>query len=284
MKKLKSKGKRISFQRIAVHIVAYLAGLVWIIPFMGILMASIRPQRELIHGWWNLSEVNISFDNFVYAWNHPAAPIGQGIKNSLLVTIPATILPLIIATLFAYGLLRLRFKGRKFLLVIVVLLLSIPQQMVAVPLFQTLINFDIINTLFGLIITHTAWGLIWITIFMRNYLMTLSPEYEEAASLDGANRLQIFFKIIMPLSLPGLASVAALQFTWVWNDFFMALITIYEPDLLVATQRIPLLKGQYSLDWGVLSAASLLVTAIPLLIFVVLQKYYIKGLIGWTLK
>lgn len=282
--KSKSHRKQLTFQRIAIHIVAYLAGLIWIIPFMGILMASIRPQKELIHGWWNLSEVHISFDNFINAWNHPTAPIGQGIKNSLLVSIPATIIPLIIATLFSYGLLRLRFPGRKILLVIVVLLLSIPQQMVAVPLFQTLLDFGIINTIFGLIITHSAWGLIWITIFMRNYLTTLPPELEEAASLDGANRLQIFFKIVMPLSLPGLASVAALQFTWVWNDFFMALITLYEPGLLVATQRIPLLKGQYSVDWGVLSAASILVTSIPLLIFVVLQKYYIKGLIGWTLK
>jgi len=280
----KKTHKKISFQRVAIHIVAYIAGMIWIVPFMGILMASIRPQRELIHGWWNLSEINISFNNFINAWNHPTAPIGQGIKNSLLVTIPATILPLIIATLFAYGLLRLRFPGRKILMVLIVLLLSIPQQMVAVPLFQTLNDFRIINTLFGLIITHTAWGLIWITIFMRNYLMTLPAEYEEAASLDGASRLQIFFKIILPLSLPGLASVAALQFTWVWNDFFMALITLYEPNLLVATQRIPLLKGQYSVDWGVLSAASILVTAIPLLIFVLLQKYYIKGLVGWTLK
>jgi len=278
------KSKKITFQRAAVTVVAWLAGLIWIVPFMGILMASVRPQIELIHGWWNLEEVHLSFDNFINAWNHPTAPMGQGIRNSLLVTIPATILPLIIATLFAYGLMRLKFPGRKILLVMVVLLLSIPQQMVAVPLFRILNDMNLINTLPGLIITHTSWGLIWITIFMRNYLSTLPPEMEEAASLDGANRLQIFFKIVLPLSLPGLASVAALQFTWVWNDFFMALITIYEPNLLTATQRIPLLKGQYSVDWGVLSAASLIVTAIPLLVFVFLQKYYIKGLIGWTTK
>ena len=282
--KKKNKRKKITASRIAVHVLAWLAGLIWIVPFMGILMASIRPQRELIHGWWNLEEFNISFDNFANAWSHPTAPIGQGIRNSLIVTIPATILPMIIATLFAYGLLRLRFPGRKIFLIVVVLLLSIPQQMVAVPLFQILNDLNIINKFSGLIVTHTSWGLIWITIFMRNYLMTLPVELEEAASLDGASRIQAFFKIVLPLSLPGLASVAALQFTWVWNDFFMALITLYEPNLLVATQRIPLLKGQYSVDWGVLSAASLLVTAIPLLVYVFLQKYYIKGLIGWTIK
>ena len=278
------KQKSVKWERVAIHLTAWAAGLIWIIPFMGILMASIRPQRELIHGWWNISEITISLNNFLNAWNHPTAPIGQGLKNSLIVTIPATILPLILATLAAYGLLRLRFPGRKLLLIGIVLLLAIPQQMVAVPLFQTLLDMGILNTYTGLIVTHTAWGLIWITIFMRNYLTTLPAEVEEAASIDGASRIQIFYKIILPLSLPGLASVAALQFTWVWNDFFMALITLYDPDKLVATQRIPLLKGQYSVDWGVLSAASILVTAIPLFIFIVLQKYYVKGFIGWTSK
>ena len=215
--------KKFSWKQIITNIVAWIVGLIWIIPFMGILMASIRPQRELIHGWWKMDEVTVSLDNFLNAWAHPTAPIGAGIKNSLIVAIPATILPLIIATLAAYGLMRLRFPGRRLILVGIVLLLSIPQQMVAVPLFQTLLDLKILNTYLGLIIVHTAWGIIWITIFMRNYLTTLPPEVEEAASLDGANRFQIFTKIILPLSLPGLASVAALQFTWVWNDFFMAL-------------------------------------------------------------
>ena len=276
--------KKFPWKKVITSIIAWIFGLIWIIPFLGILMASIRPQRELIHGWWRMDEVTISFTNFLNAWNHPTAPMGEGIKNSMIVTIPATILPLIIGTLAAYGLMRLKFPGRKLILVGIVLLLSIPQQMVAVPLFQTLLDFKILNTYLGLIIVHTAWGIIWITIFMRNYLTTLPPEVEEAASLDGANRFQIFTKIILPLSLPGLASVAALQFTWVWNDFFMALITIFNPDKLVATQRIPLLKGQFNVDWGVLSAASLITTAIPLFIFVLLQKYYVKGLIGWTSK
>lgn len=278
------KRKKLTWKKILTNIVAWAAGLIWIIPFMGILMASVRPQRELLHGWWNFDEVNLSFANFINAWSHPTAPIGEGLKNSLIVTVPATILPIVIGTLAAYGLMRLKFPGRRIMLVGVVLLLSIPQQMVAVPLFQILLDLSLINTYQGLIITHTAWGIIWITIFMRNYLTTLPVEVEEAASLDGANRYQIFTKVVLPLSLPGLASVAALQFTWVWNDFFMALITLYDPAKLVATQRIPLLKGQYSVDWGVLSAASLLVTAIPLFIFVVLQKYYVKGLIGWTSK
>jgi len=265
-------------------LIAWGVGLIWIIPFMGLLMASIRPHSEIVHGWWNLSEVNLSFENYLNAWSHPTAPIGEGMRNSLTLAIPATLLPLLIGALAAYGFLRLRFPGRDMLFLIIVLLLSVPQQMVAVPLFQTMLDIGLLNTFAGLILTHTAWGLPWITLFMRNYMTTLPVEVEEAASLDGANRFQIFYKIVLPLTFPALASVAALQLTWVWNDFFLALILLYEPHMLVATQRVPLLRGQYHIDWGILSAASMLTLAVPVLVFVILQKYYIRGMIGWTLK
>jgi len=275
---------RVRWGRLLIHLIAWAVGLIWIVPFMGILMASIRPHREIVHGWWQLSEVHLSFENFLKAWNHPTAPIGEGMKNSLIVTIPATLLPLFIGTLAAYGFLRLRFPGRDMLFFFIVLLLSIPQQMVAVPLFRTLLDIGLLNTFAGLILTHTAWGLPWITMFMRNYMTTLPVEVEEAASLDGASRFQIFYKITLPLTLPALASVTALQLTWVWNDFFMALILLYEPNMLVATQRIPLLRGQYHIDWGILSAASILTMLVPVIVFVALQRYYIKGIIGWTMK
>ncbi len=275
---------RVRWGRLLVHMIAWGVGLIWIIPFMGVFMASVRPHKEIVHGWWQLSEVHISFRNFLKAWSHPTAPIGEGMKNSLIVAIPATLLPLLLGSLAAYGFLRLRFPGRDTLFFLIVLLLSIPQQMVAVPLFKNLLEIGLLNTFAGLIITHTAWGLPWITLFMRNYMSTLPVEVEEAASLDGASRFQIFYKIILPLTFPALASVSALQLTWVWNDFFMALILIYEPQMLVATQRVPLLRGQYHIDWGILSAASVLTMALPVLVFVILQKYYIRGLIGWTLK
>lgn len=275
---------RVRWGRLLVYLIAWAVGLIWIIPFMGVLVSSIRPHREIVHGWWQLSEVHLSLENYLKAWNHPTAPMGEGMKNSLIVTIPATFLPLFLGTLAAYGFLRLRFPGRDILFLGIVLLLSIPQQMVAVPLFQNLLNVGLLNTFAGLILTHTAWGLPWITFFMRNYMTTLPVEVEEAASLDGANRFQIFYKITLPLTLPALASVATLQFTWTWNDFFMALVLLYNPRMLVATQRIPLLRGQYHIDWGTLTAASVLTMSLPILVFVILQKYYIRGLIGWTMK
>ncbi len=271
-------------QQWLINIVAWTVGLIWLVPFLGILMSALRPQKELIHGWWNISQVTISLDNFVKAWNHPSAPLSQGIRNSLLMVIPATVLPLFLGAMAAYGFLRFRVPFSNGIFLLIVLLMAIPQQMVAVPLFQFMRDIGLLNTLTGLVLVHTAWALPWVILFLRNYLSTLPEDIEEAASLDGANRFQIFTRIVLPLSLPGLASAAALQLTWAWNDFFMALILLFDPDKLVATQRIPLLRGQYHVDWGVLTAASILTMAVPILVFALLQRYYIRGLIGWTLK
>ena len=190
----------------------------------------------------------------------------------------------LVASLAAYGILRFRFPLRRTVFLVAVLLLAIPQHMVAIPLFQILKGLGLINSFFGLILVHTAWGLPWIILFMRGYFSTIPVEVEEAATLDGAGRFRTFFRIILPVSWPGLASVAALQFTWVWNDFFLALIFIYDPQKLLATQRIPLLRGQYHVDWGILTAAAWLVTLVPLLVFILLQKYYVKGFVGISSK
>ncbi len=266
------------------YIVSYAVAAIWLIPFIGIFVTSISPLEEIVHGWWNLNLSSISFKNFSGAWSHPSMPIGVGVRNSFIVAIPGTILPIMIASLAAYGILRYKFPLRKTTFLIAVLLLAIPQHMVAVPLFQILRGLGLINSYIGLILVHTAWGLPWIILFMRGYFSTLPLEVEEAARIDGAGHFRTFFRIILPMSWPGFASVSSLQFTWVWNDFFLALIFIYTPDKLVATQRIPLMRGQYHVDWGILTAASIITTLVPLLIFILLQKYFVKGFIGFSNK
>lgn len=263
-------------------VLAWVVGLVWIVPFVGILMSALRPQSELLHGWWNFSEFHLSLKNFVEAWNHPTAPLGQGMLNSAIVVVPATILPLLVAALAAYGLLRSRTRVRKPIFTLIIFLLAIPQQMVAIPLFRMLVALHLINSFVGLVVLHTAWALPWMIMFFHNYFATLPLELEEAAFLDGASRIQVFRRVILPLSLPAMGAAAALQLTWVWNDFFMALITIYDPDKLLVTQRIPLLRGQFLVDWGVLTAAAVLAMAVPVLVYALLQRYYVRGMVGWT--
>ena len=275
---------KIGISTIIVHIIAWSAALIWILPFLGVLMTATRPWGEISHGWWNFAEFNPTFKNFVGAWTHRDAPISVGMLNSFLVAIPSTIIPMLAASLAGYGFARFSFPIRDYLFLTIVLIMAIPQQMIAVPIFQIMSSLGLVSNYIGLILVHSAWGLAWIILFMRNYFLTLPVEIEEAARVDGASDLKIFYKIVLPMALPALASVAVLQFMWVWNDFFLAQILIYDPNMLLATQRVQRMKGQYTVSWDLLSAASILVMIVPVLIFALLQKYYIKGMVGWTVK
>jgi len=155
---------------------------------------------------------------------------------------------------------------------------------VIIPVFLLTKKLGLWNTYRGLILLHSAFGLPWIILFFRNFFATLPVEIEEAAKIDGATDFQIYYKIVLPTSLPALASVAALQFTWVWNDFFFALIMLATPDRWVATQIIPALKGRYFIPWNLIAAASVLTMAVPVIVYALLQKYYVKGIVGGVIK
>jgi len=278
MRKKKIAGK------ITKSAIGWIIALVWILPVLGIVMTAIRPYSEVINGWWHFDEFNPTFSNFTGSLFHESVPLIVGIKNSLLVALPATAIPLVLATMAGYGIARYRFPLRKTFIVTVVMTLALPQQMIAVPIFQIMSSLGLVDSFWGLILVHTAWGIPWTTFFMRNYFKTLPVTIEEAARIDGASDSQIFFRVVLPNAFPAIASAAALQFTWVWSDFFLALILIYSPNKLLATQRIPLMRGQYQVDWGLLSAASILVMIVPIMIYILLQRYYVRGMVGWTIK
>ena len=266
------------------YLIAILISIIWILPFLGIVMTSIRPMQEVIYGWWNLKPFTPSMVNYINAWNHPTAPLSRGTFNSLLVAFPSTLIPIFAASLAAYGFARFRLPLLSSLFILVILLMALPQQMIAIPIFQLMKNLNLLNTYTGLILIHSAWGMPWIIFFLPNFFITLPIEIEESAKIDGASDFVVFSRIILPVSWPALVSSIVLQFMWVWSDFFLALILVYTPNKLLATQRIPLMRGQYHVDWGVLTAASIISMIAPLFIFAFLQKYYIKGLIGWTTK
>ncbi|HHY62971.1 MAG: carbohydrate ABC transporter permease [Bacillota bacterium] len=273
-----------SGHKVITYVAAGLIALIWLIPFLGVFMASIRPLSEINRGWWRFDSFTPTFKNYVGAWNHPAAPISEGMLNSLKVAIPATIIPVFVASIAAYGFARFKFRGRDQLFILVVALMTLPQQMIAVPMFQMMNKLGAVDSYSGLILVHSAWGIPWALYFMRNYFTTLPIEVEEAAKVDGASDWRIFFQIIMPMALPAIASAAVLQFMWVWSDFFLALILIYSPAKLLATQRVPLLRGIYHVDWGILAAGSIIVMAVPIIVFAVMQRYYIRGMVGWVSK
>lgn len=270
--------------KIMVSLICWLIGLAWLIPAMGVLMASFRPFPEIMWGWWIFEEFNPTLENYISAWTNPTVPLSRGMLNSLLVVIPSTVLPLAVATLAAYGFARFKFRFKDHLFVIVTLLMTLPIQMIAISVYKMYFRLGLLDTHVSLILLHSAMGMIWLMFFFRGFFQTLPVETEEAARMDGASHFAIFYKIVLPLSIPALISAGILQFVWVWNDFFLAIITLFDTANFVITQNVAFLKGHYFIDLSLLSASSVIAMLIPLLIFVPLQKYFIRGVIGWGIK
>lgn len=270
---------------ILTHILAWGVSLIWIIPFLGVFMSSIRPQSEILNGWWNFASFNPTLSGYIGSWNHPTAPLSRALVNSLIVTIPATFLPILVSALGAYAFARFRFPTRDILFLVIVLLQTIPQQMVIIPLFFIALNAGLWNTYIGLILVHTAFALPWQILFLRNFFSVLPVEIEEAARIDGAGYLKIFYRIVLPLTLPALASLIALQFVWVWNDFFFAAVLLAPtPETRLATTAIPAQLGRTEPSWTILSASSVIVMIIPIAIYVALQRYYVRGIVAGAVK
>lgn len=271
---------------VLVHLIAWGAGVIWFIPFVGVLMSSIRPTDEIARaGWWSLDPFTANLNNFVVVLTNDLFPMLPALGNSFLVVIPATAIPVLVGSLAGYGFARFSLPIRDYMFLFIVLLMAIPQMMVAIPIFGLMADLNLVNNLLGLIILHAAWGLPWIILFMRNFFAQLPIEIEEAARVDGAGDLTVFFRVVLPMALPALASLIVLQFMWVWSDFFFATILVQDTTQFVATQIIPAVAiGQYHRDWGLLTAASLLVMLVPIILYTLLQKYYIRGMIGWTVK
>lgn len=269
---------------ILIHLLAWGVSLIWIVPFLGVFMASVRPLPEILNGWWNFDVFNPTLRGFVGAWNHPTAPLNTALFNSILVSIPSTFLPIFVAALGAYAFARFKFPTRDLLFFVIVLLQTVPQQMVIIPIFNLMINLGLWNNYLGLILVHTAFALPWQIFFLRNFFSVLPVEVEEAARIDGASYLKIFYKIVLPLTLPALASLIALQFVWVWNDFFFAIVLIGSPERRLATQAVAAMPGRLAIDWTVVSAASIIVMIIPVAIYAIMQKYYVRGLVAGAVK
>ena len=219
-----------------------------------------------------------------------SAGIGQSFINSLTVTIPATIIPILIAAYAAYALAWMKFPGRALLLSIVVGLLVVPLQMSLIPLLKLYNGFGEIfgvpaKTYLGIWIAHTGFGLPLAIYLLRNYIAGLPREIMESARVDGATDFDIFVKIVLPLSLPALASFSIFQFLWVWNDLLVAIVFLgAQNDQLVLTARLVNLLGSRGSNWEILTASAFITILVPLVVFLSLQRFLIRGLLAGSVK
>ena len=205
--------------------------------------------------------------------------------NSVAVTIPATVIPILIAAFAAYGFAWMRFPGRRLLFTLVVALLVVPLQISLVPILRDYVRLDLNGTFLGVWLAHTGFGLPLATYLLYNYISGLPRDILESAFIDGASHFTIFTRLILPLSVPALASFAIFQFLWVWNDYLVALIFIgSKPDVQVLTMRLAEIVGSRGADWHLLTAGAFISMILPLIVFFSLQRFFVRGLMAGSVK
>lgn len=215
----------------------------------------------------------------------PGDDLVNAFINSLVVTIPSTVIPILIAAFAAYGFAWMRFPGRRVFFIMVVALLVVPLQIALVPILTDYVRLDLNGTFLGVWLAHTGFGLSLATYLLYSYISQLPREVLESAFIDGASHFTIFTRLILPLSVPALASFAIFQFLWVWNDYLVALIFIgSKPDVQVLTMRIADMVGSRGNDWHLLTAGAFVSMVLPLIVFFSLQRYFVRGLLSGSVK
>ena len=205
--------------------------------------------------------------------------------NSVTVAIPATIIPILIAAFAAYGFAWMKFPGRKLLFIMSVALLVIPLQIALVPILKDYVRLNLNGTFLSIWLAHTGFGLPLATYLLFNYIKGLPRDILESAFIDGASHFTIFIRLIIPLSVPALASFAIFQFLWVWNDYLVALVFIgAKPDVQVLTMRIAAMVGSRGADWHLLTAGAFVSMVLPLIVFFSLQRFFIRGMLAGSGK
>ncbi|HYO56994.1 carbohydrate ABC transporter permease [Archangium sp.] len=266
------------------HLGLLLIALCWLMPSVGLLVTSLRPRGEIASsGWWTvIASPDLTLGNYGEVLG--TRGMVDSFVNSLLIAVPSTLLPVLIGALAAYAFTWLRFPGRDGLFVLVVALMVIPIQMTFVPVLRLLNPLGLTQSYVGIWLAHTAFGLPLVIFLLRGFFALMPLELIEAARLDGASEPGIFARIVLPLSVPALASLTILQFLAVWNDLLMALVFVQSPEALPLTVRLSQLLSTYGTEWHLLSAGAFVLMAVPLVVFFSLQRYFTEGLVAGAMK
>ena len=293
-------GRLVAFiARTPVHIALVGIAILWLIPSVGLLITSFRNRPDIAaSGWWEaFRSPQFTFDNYEQVLR--GGQMGESFVNSLMITLPSTLLPLFIGALAAFAFSWIRFPLRDTIFLVIVALMIIPIQMALVPDLKFFSDpcslwfsscrevgreLRITQSYTGIWLAHTAFALPFAIFLLRNFFITLPRDLIEAARVDGASNFGIFWRVILPLSVPALASFGIFQFLWVWNDLLNALVFIQNSDLLPMTVRISQLQGTYGSEWHLLSSAAFVLMFVPLLVFFALQRYFVQGLLAGSVK
>ena len=270
--------------RTPVHIALIAIAAVWLVPTVGLAVTSFRPRSDILsNGWWHVFTSHLTLENYSAVLH--ANGMGHAFVNSLWITIPSTIFPLVLGSLAAYAFAWTRFPFRDTTFLCIVALMVVPVQTAFVPLLKLFREHGHLNEHFyGIWLAHTAFGLPLAIFLFRNFFITLPKDLIEAARMDGASEFGVFRRIVIPLSVPSLASFGIFQFLWVWNDLLMSLIFVSDPSKRPMTVKITELLSTYGSEYHLLSAAAFLLMIVPLIVFFALQRYFVQGLLAGSVK
>jgi alpha-glucoside transport system permease protein len=266
-----------------VYLLLAFIGLLWLVPTLGLFFTSLLEPAEITTtGWWKiLSDPSLAtLENYREVLDNKA--ITSAVWTTLWISLGATILPIFVASMAAYAFAWLEFPGRDWIFVVVVALLVVPIQMALIPIFSLYNDLGLFDTIPGLILFHTAFGLPFAIFLLRNFFIGIPRDLLEAARIDGASEIRIFVRLILPLGLPAIASLAIFQFLWVWNDLLVALT--FARDTQPITVAIFSQMRQFSANIELIAPAAFISLAIPLVVFFLFQRYFVQGLLAGSVK
>ena len=269
--------------RTPVYLFLAFVGLLWLVPTLGLFFTSLLPQSLIsTTGWWKvLSDPSLAtLDNYREIFDNDA--ITSAIWTTVWISLGATFLPIFVGSLAAYAFAWLEFPGRDWLFLVVVALLVVPIQMALIPIFSLYNTLGLFDTIPGLVLFHTAFGLPFAIFLLRNFFVGIPRDLLEAARIDGAAEFRIFFRVIIPLGMPAIASLAIFQFLWVWNDLLVALT--FARDTQPITVAIFSQMRQFSSNIELIAPAAFVSLAIPLAVFFAFQRYFVQGLLAGSVK
>ena len=282
-------------QRSLLHIAVILLTLVWLVPTLGLLISSFRPSFKILTtGWWTALAPPFQFTLQNYSDMLDQSNMGQAVFNSFMVAIPSTVIPVTIAAFAAYAFAWMKFPGRDWIFLAFVGLLAVPLQLTFVPVLSFFVQHGVVPDNLasiglppwvGLWLAHSGYGLPFATYLLANFFRQLPSDLFESAEIDGAGTLTVFFRIILPLSVPALASLVIFQFLWVWNDLLVALIYVGgSADVAPLTVNLADLTNSLGQGYQLLTSAAFFSMIIPLVVFLSLQRYFVRGILAGSVK